>query len=101
MHRKPLDFQVINRASLARSQDILARWLPGGQYEGAEYVVRNPRRPDRRPGSFKINWKTGQWADWSCDERGGDLIALAAYLHELSQYEAASRIAVMLGVNSG
>ncbi len=101
MHRKPLDFQAINRAALARTQDILARWLPGGRFEGAEYVVRNPRRPDRRAGSFKINWRTGRWADWSSDDSGGDLIALAAYLHNLPQYEAARRVAVMLGIDDG
>ncbi len=101
MPRKPLNFQAINRTALARSQDILARWLPGGRFEGTEYVVKNPRRADRRPGSFKINWRTGRWADWSCGDSGGDLIALAAYLHNLPQYEAACRVAVMLGIDDG
>lgn len=101
MPRKPLDFVAINRAALTRSQAILARWLPGGRFEGAEYVVKNPRRPDRRAGSFKINWRTGRWADWSCGDAGGDLISLAAYLHNLPQYEAARRVAVMLGIDDG
>lgn len=101
MPRNSLDFQAINRAALTRSQDILARWLPDGRYEGAEYVVKNPRRPDRRVGSFKINWKTGRWADWSCGDSGGDLIALAAYLHGIPQYEAARRVAAMLGIDDG
>jgi len=101
MSRKFLDFDRINRAAMVRSLDILKRWLPDGQIEGAEYVALNPHRADKRRGSFKINWKTGRWADWSSGDRGGDLIALAAYLHRISQYEAAGRMAQMLGIDNG
>ena len=48
----PVDFPAVNRAALARLPDILARWLPGGRIEGREYVVKNPKRRDQRPGSF-------------------------------------------------
>lgn len=101
VRRKHVDFQAINRAALARSLDILRRWLPGGQIEGSEYLALNPRRGDRSRGSFKINWKTGRWADWSCGDSGGDLISLAAYLHGLTQYEAARRLSEMLGIDDG
>ena len=100
MTRRPLDFESINRAAVTRSLDILQRWLPGGRVEGAEYVALNPHRSDKSMGSFKINWKTGRWADWSSGDSGGDLIALAAYLHRISQYEAAQRMAEMLGINN-
>jgi len=96
--RRPLGFENINRAAMARPLDILQRWLPGGRLEGAEYVALNPHRSDKRMGSFKINWKTGLWADWSSGDSGGDLISLAAYLHRISQYEAAQRMAEMLGI---
>ena len=59
---------------------LLRRWLPDGRIEGNEYVARNPRRSDRRLGSFKINLRTGRWADFAFDARGGDPISLAAYL---------------------
>jgi len=101
MPRKPLDFEKINRAAMACSLDILRRWLPGGRIEGAEYVALNPHRADKRQGSFKINWKTGLWADWSTGDSGGDLIALAAFIHQKSQYEAAERMAEMLGIDHG
>ena len=97
MPRPSVDFAAVNEIAIARSLDILRRWLPDGRIEGAEYVARNPLRPDKRVGSFKVNWKTGKWADWATGDRGGDLISLAAYLNTLSQYEAAARMADMLG----
>jgi hypothetical protein len=93
-----LDFAHINRAALAVLPDILARWLPGGRRQGREYVVRNPKRSDRHPGSFGMNLTTGRWADFATGDRGGDVVSLAAYLHGLSQYEAACRLAEMLGL---
>jgi hypothetical protein len=93
-----LDFDRINRAALAVLPALLARWLPGGKREGHEYVVVNPRRADRRPGSFRINMNTGRWADFATDDAGGDPISLAAYLAGISQAEAARNLADMLGV---
>ena len=95
-----IDFELINRAALVRLPDVLARWLPGGRVEGREYVVRNPTRQDHRPGSFKDNLDTGRWADWATGDKGGDPVALAAYLAGYSQVEAAERLAVMLGTNA-
>ncbi len=93
-----LDFAAINAAALARLPDILRRWLPDGRVEGGEYVARNPTRADRRAGSFKINLRTGQWADFATGDRGGDPVSLAAYLAGVGQGEAARELAGMLGV---
>jgi|SRR5271155_2837024 len=93
-----LDFERINRAARAQLDDVLRRWLPDGRIEGAEYVSRNPRRHDRRPGSFKINRTTGRWGDFATGDKGGDPISLAAFLFGLSQFEAARRLAEMLGI---
>jgi hypothetical protein len=70
-----------------------------GKRYGAEWCALNPRRNDRRIGSFRVNLRSGQWADFAIQERGGDLIALGAYLYGLSQAETALKIAQMLGVN--
>jgi hypothetical protein len=64
-----------------------------------EWVARNPRRPDRRLGSFKVNLATGKWGDFATGEGGGDLVSLAAYVTALSQREAAIRLADSLGVS--
>lgn len=95
---KRIAFGAINCAALANIDRILSRWLPGGRYEGAEYVVKNPKRADRKAGSFKVNTNSGRWADFATGDRGGDLVSLAAYLAELSQVEAARELAAMLGV---
>lgn len=96
----PVDFAAVNRAALGRLPDMLARWLPGGRIEGREYVARNPKRRDQRPGSFKINLDTGRWADFATGDRGGDPISLAAYLAGCNQIEAARQLAVMLGLSA-
>jgi hypothetical protein len=93
-----IDFARVNAAGLAALQDLLARWLPNGRREGVEWVATNPTRTDRRPGSFKVNMRTGKWADFATGDRGGDVVSLAAYLHGLSQGEAARKLATMLGL---
>lgn len=89
-------------ASSARSsaEGIVTRWLPDGRREGREWVARNPRRADSRPGSFKVNLSTGRWGDFATGDKGGDLISLAAFLFSLKQDEAARSVAEMLGVNA-
>jgi putative DNA primase/helicase len=93
----PLPFDDINRAALASGRSLLERLIPGGKFRSHEYVVRNPRRNDHNPGSFSINYKTGQWADFATDERGGDLISLVAYLRGIEQGAAARELADMIG----
>lgn len=93
-----LDFERINAAALSALPALLSRWLPDGRREGHEWVARNPRRSDRRPGSFRVNMNTGKWADFATDDRGGDVVSLAAYLANTGQAEAARSLADMLGV---
>jgi len=98
-HQMDLDFAAINRAALRQLPTLLNRWCPGGRIQGREYVVLNPTRTDQRPGSFKIvlsGPRAGCWADFAMGDRGGDPVSLAAYLHGLTQSEAARRLAGML-----
>ena len=93
-------FRRIADAALARSSEIVERWLPDGRREGAEWVARNPTRADQRPGSFKVNLRTGRWGDFSTGDRGGDLVALAALLFCPGDMgEAARKVADMVGVD--
>lgn len=99
MTARRIDFNRIASSALARADAILPRWLPDGRREASEWVARNPTRSDHRLGSFKVNLRTGKWGDFSSDDRGGDLISLAAYLFGLDQVEAACKVAEMLGVD--
>ena len=93
----------INRAAVPRLPCNCHPSFAGGKIHsrGREYVVRNPRRVDRHPGSFKINLATGQWADFATTDRGGDPISLIAWLEGVSQPEAAKLLARMLSIDAG
>ena len=93
-----IDFDAVNRAALASLPALLRCWLSQGRREGQEWVALNPTRTDRHLGSFRINMRTGRWADFATGDKGGDVISLAAYLHGLTQGEAARRLAAKLGV---
>jgi hypothetical protein len=95
-----IDFDRVNAAARAVLPSLLARWLPGGRKRGTEYIVLNPRCADNHLGSFSINLRTGCWADFSSNDRGGDPVSLAAYLAGIGQVEAAERLAEMLGVGA-
>ena len=94
-----VDFAEVKAAAMCVLLELLKRWLPDGRQQGHEYLARNPRRCDREIGSFKINLRTGQWADFATGDRGGDPISLAAYLFALRQFDAAQRLAAMLGLS--
>jgi putative DNA primase/helicase len=96
-----IDFKGINRAALSRAPTFLQELIPGGKVHKVEYLVRNPARDDKNPGSFTINHKTGQWADFADNDstaRGGDVISWFAYARKLDQSEAAREIAEKLGI---
>ena len=95
------DFAAISRAAQPVLLALLARWLPGGRREGREYVALNPRRADRRLGSFKVNLATGRWADFATGDKGGDPVSLLAFLETCSQTEAARRLGRTLGLEGG
>lgn len=94
-----IDFGRVNRAALASAVAVVRGLLPEGRLEGHEYVARNPLRPDRRLGSFKVNVSTGRWADFATGDGGGDLVSLAAFVAGLPQREAAIRLAESMGVS--
>jgi hypothetical protein len=95
-----IDFKRIAAAALTSAKSLLQEWLPGGRFEGHEYVALNPTRNDRSLGSFKINLQTGRWSDFADpNAKGRDLISLFAYINGLDhQSEAALQIAERLGM---
>ena len=98
--RRSINFRRVAQAAANRSDEILRQWLPEGRREAGEWCARNPRRADGRPGSFKVNMKTGLWADFASGDSGRDLVSLAAFLFGLRQDEAARRVADMLGISA-
>ena len=99
MTRRRVAFGRIAAAALHYADVLVRRWLPQGRREGTGWIALNPRRADRRKGSFKINLANGRWCDFATGDAGGDLVSLAAYLFDLRQGEAAARIAQALGID--
>ncbi len=98
-HQRRIAFDRVNAAALRQAVAVVQGLLPDGRQEGAEWVARNPRRTDRKPGSFKINLQTGKWGDFATGDKGGDLVSLSAYVAGVSQREAAIRLAESVGVD--
>ena len=94
----PLDFDGINAAALRNGLSFVKSLLPGGELRSFEYVVQNPCRNDRRPGSFSINYKSGRWKDFASGDGGADLISLVAYVRGIGQGDAARELVDELGV---
>lgn len=90
--RSKIDFKSLNRDSLNRLPQLLSHWIPRGKVIGHEYVALNPTRCDSSLGSFKVNLRTGKWADFATGDRGGDVVSLLAYITGENQIEAAKRL---------
>jgi hypothetical protein len=97
---EPVDFKAVSSAALSALDFIVSQLLPGGRRESGEWVARNPTRNDAKPGSFKVNLRSGVWCDFATGDKGGDVIDLKAYLDGKSKLEAARELATMLNVHS-
>ncbi len=99
--RNRIDFDQVRMAARHHALAICQRVFPGGRVVGGEYEVRNSKRPDRTPGSFRVNLRTGRWADFATpSDRGGDLISLVAWRFDVTQLEAARRLSDLLSLGS-
>ncbi len=94
--RPPVDIKAVTREALSAAERLLRQWLPDGRLDVGEWKAPNPTRDDRHVGSFSVNVRTGVWADFATDDKGGDLVSLYAYLHGLKQPDAAREIAEQL-----
>ncbi len=92
-----IDFRRINAAAVRNGEAVAKAFLPDGRREGAEWIALNPRRADRRPGSFKVNLATGRGADFATGDRFSDFIGLVAFVMAIGQREAALSLAECLG----
>ena len=87
LNRKPLPLIKVIRLLLKNSVYVLEQLLPGGKLVGDEYKACNPLRDDTGIGSFSINTRSGVWADFATDDKGGSLVELFGYLHSIEDQE--------------
>ena len=50
---------------------------------------------------FKVNLRTGVWADFASGDKGSDPVSLVAFIEDCRQGEAALKLARMLGLDGG
>ena len=93
-------FVAVNQAAIGKIRDLAEGWVSKSRLSGANLVMLNPTRADKHLGSFCINTQTGVWAEFATDDRGGDIISLYAYVHGLTQIDAARELADHLGVDA-
>lgn len=82
-------------------RSYIQQLVPGGKFQGNEYVVKNPTRNDNKAGSFSINLTTGKWSDFATNDAGNDLIGLTSYAKGISKTEACFYIGVPRPDKSG
>lgn len=91
--------QKVAAAALADFDGVMGfLGMSGGKNQAREYLPTNPTRSDQKAGSFSINRDSGHWSDFATGDRGGDLVALAAYVLDCRQIEAAEKLADFLGI---
>lgn len=93
-------FAAVNDAAIGQIKSLAESWVSKSRLAGTNLIMLNPTRADKRLGSFCINIQTGAWADFATDDRGGDIISFYAYVHGLTQIDAARELADYLGVDA-
>jgi putative DNA primase/helicase len=94
------DFRRIKESYRWNPLSALKQLIPNGRIEGNDYVVANPRRNDRKAGSFRIDIVAGRFNDFATGDRGGDIIDLAAFVYNCNAAAAADKLGRLSGFSS-
>lgn len=102
MSAKKLPFDQVKEAARAALPRVLDWAGVHWQQAGHEIQMINPcRSNDDGFGSFSINATNGVWGEFATGEKGGDVIALVAYLKGYGQGEACKDLARLFGIMDG
>jgi len=80
------DFNGLNQRLLTQIDELMDEWLPGGRWQGPEYVCADFSGGTGR--SMSVNRRTGKWSDFAQSIAGGDLISLYAAIRGVDQGES-------------
>lgn len=96
-----VDYVRLRAELLARADELVARWLPGGQLVKGEWIVGDVR--GSAGDSLKVSIGKGLWHDWAAakdtPEAGGDLIHLRALQLGVPDHQAAVELWRELGLD--
>ncbi len=92
-------FYEVKTALSSRLPHVLHELLPGGKLQGHEYVCASLEGGEGT--SCSTNIDTGKGSDFATGEAWGDIIALAAKVWNVRQFEAAKKLAEQYGLECG
>jgi hypothetical protein len=81
-----LDFKGLAESLLLDAHSLLPQWLPGGKFQGKNYICANLQ--GGKGESLSFNLSNGFGSDFATGDKFGDMIALYAAINGLSQGEA-------------
>ena len=87
-----VSFQEIKQQYKQCSIEILKRLVGNGKIEGGDYVALNPRRSDKKAGSFRIDIASGKFHDFATGDRGGSILDLAMFVYNCDLLTAAQKL---------
>jgi putative DNA primase/helicase len=91
-----INIQEISSYALSKYPDLLFQWIPSGRIHGHEFKCGSVQG---EPGdSLSVNVRTGMWADFSTNDRGGDPVSLYAAIRGISQLDSARELAIQFGL---
>ncbi len=97
---RPVDIKDLVAMLTHQLDALLQQLCPGGHIESGDYVVLNPIREDRHPGSFRIcvaGAKRGIWSEFATGDKG-DALDLVAYLGQIDKKDAVAWAKRWLGL---
>lgn len=92
----PNIFEQVKTALNPRLPEVLHDLLPGGKSSGKEYICASMQ--GGQGNSCATNLETSAGSDFATGERWGDIIALAAKVWGVRQYDAARELAKRYGI---
>ena len=95
----PSIFEQVKAALNPRLSEVLPDLLPGGKNSGKEYVCASLE--GGQGSSCATNLETGTGSDFATGESWSDIIALAAKIWKVRQYDAAQELAKRYGISQG
>lgn len=72
--------------------EILKRLVGNGKIEKGDYVAFNPKRKDRKLGSFRIDILSGKFYDFATGDSGGSILDLASFVYDCDLLTAAQKL---------
>ena len=87
-----VNFEELKRQYNQCPIEILKRLVGNGKIEDGDYIALNPRRSDKKAGSFRIDIASGKFHDFATGDRGGSILDLTAFVYDCDLLTATQKL---------